>query len=108
MTSRSCALAVQAPTTANPASAATILHPFIMGLSFAMIGVIGKDGCCAPQLLGQHRPRHHVWPCHAAKGDQQVRARAFLVAKAVGSADHQATFADALLAPAGKAARKLK
>ena len=37
------------------------------GLTFAMIGVVRKDGCGAEQLLRQHRPDEQVRPGRCSK-----------------------------------------
>ena len=64
-----------------------------------MIGVLGNDRCSAEQLFGQHSASHQMWPCRFAKGDKLVSARPLDIAKAVGSANQEARFAYAVIAP---------
>ena len=64
-----------------------------------MIGVIGKDRTCPPKLFGQHCPRHQVRPGGLTEGDGEVRAALLLGRQAVGGADQEADFANALILP---------
>lgn len=70
-----------------------------MLLSFAMIGVVGKDRARPPELLGEHRARHEMRPGRLAEGDRQVRARPLRVGETVRRADQEADFANALVLP---------
>lgn len=64
-----------------------------------MIGVIGKDGACPPQLFGQHRPGHQMRPGGLAKGDRQIGTGFFFGCQSIGGTDQEADFPDPLIAP---------
>src|SRR3546814_9746448 len=58
-------------------------------LSFAVIGVVGKDAGRTPQLLGEHRAREQMRPGRAAEREQQVGPRPLGIVETVGGADQE-------------------
>src|SRR3954469_1816183 len=71
-----------------------------ISLSFAMIGVIGKDAGGAEQLLGEHGPGEQMRPGRLAEGEQQIGAGALRIAETIGAPDQEPRLADAAVAPA--------
>jgi len=67
----------------------------------------GQDRGRAPELFGEHRAGHQVWPGHPTEAEQVVGAGAGGIAVAIGGADQKAAFAHAPVAPAAEQRGKL-